>query len=193
MLICHVHVGIGSSALDPLYHVLTIFFQCRPPPAPRSFAQLGCALPSPVVKPGLLHRASYPAAAPLPLASPPAQHMPVCERQQQCRPAAVGQVLPKLQSMGGGGLSGPWHDSAAGSGFGTDLESRAMPLLPPLPATTDDMLGWSPSAGQQATSANFAAQPVVRQPLDRMPYGGFSQQLCDAYGFGSIPTPFYGS
>lgn len=73
--------------------------------------------------------------------------------------------------------------------------SRLTPPLPPLPGATDDTLGWAPSGGLQSTSAANAATPAPagRQWVDPRLFSGFSKQLCDAYGFGSIPSPYYGA
>ena len=91
--------------------------------------------------------------------------------------------------------SKPCHMGNAASHMGNTFVSRLTPPLPPLPGATDDMLGWSPSGGLQSTSAaNATATALAGRPrVDPRLFSGFSQQLCDAYGFGNISYLYQGA
>ena len=86
--------------------------------------------------------------------------------------------------------SNPFRGSAAASSnFTAPISCFTPPLppLPPLPAATDDVLGWAPGGWTQPSAA---PKPAGRHPsdpaMDPSLWGGFSQQLCDAYGIGSV-------
>ena len=64
------------------------------------------------------------------------------------------------------------------------------PPLPPLPASADDLLGFS-----TLPPVKVAATPAVLSlsgAEEPQQFPGFSQQLCDAYGLDGLPAPVFG-